>query len=279
MPQAVSDRRFHLVVLVTASALTGLPMTGVPSLVGQTTDQGQELFEEKCTACHSLGSDRMVGPGLAGVGERRDREWLVAFVTTPDRLIAEGDSIATRLLAEYQVPMPNLGVTAGEADLGLAYIAGAGDAVAITLGDAPTFPAGDPKMGERLFTGERQLVNGGPSCISCHSINTLQLLGGGTLAKDLTLAAATYGDGLLTVLDQAPFPVMQDIFKERALTPQEVADLAAFLAQVDAGSADRSRVAFPLAGVVGTFFLLVLTGVVWRARLRGVRKPLIGGRS
>jgi mono/diheme cytochrome c family protein len=262
----VSDRRFHLVVLLTAGVLAGLPTSGVSLLLGQTEDQGQELFEEKCTACHSLGSDR------------RDHEWLVAFVTTPDRLIAEGDSIATRLLAEYQVPMPNLGVTATEADLVLAYIERAG-ATATVPGDAPTFPPGDPKMGRRLFTGERQLANGGPSCISCHSINTLQPLGGGTLAKDLTSAAATYGGGLPTVLDETPFPVMQDVFAERALTPQEVADLAAFLAQVDESSSDRSRLAFPLAGVVGTLLLLVLTGVLWRARLRGVRKPLIGGRS
>jgi mono/diheme cytochrome c family protein len=251
----------------------------VSLLLGQTEDQGQELFEEKCTACHSLGSDRIVGPGLAGVGEQRDHEWLVAFVTTPDRLIAEGDSIATRLLAEYQVPMPNLGVTAGEADLVLAYIARAGDTAATVPGDAPTFPAGDPKIGQRLFTGERQLANGGPSCISCHSINTLQPLGGGTLAKDLTSAAEIYGSGLATVLDETPFPVMQDVFAGRSLTPQEVADLAAFLAQVDESSSDRSRLAFPLAGIVGTIFLLVLTGVLWRARLRGVRKPLIGGRS
>jgi cytochrome c2 len=58
MPQAVSDRRFHLAVLLTASALAGLPTSGVSLLLGQTEDQGQELFEEKCTACHSLGSDR-----------------------------------------------------------------------------------------------------------------------------------------------------------------------------------------------------------------------------
>jgi mono/diheme cytochrome c family protein len=275
----VSDRRFHLTVLLTASALAGLSTSGVPSLLGQTEDQGQAIFEEKCKACHSLGSDRIVGPGLAGVSENRDHEWLVAFITTPDRLIAEGDSLATRLLAEYQVPMPNLGVTAGEADLVLAYIARAGDTVAITLGDAPTFPAGDPQMGQRLFTGEHQLANGGPSCIACHSINTLQPLGGGTLAKDLTSAAATYGGGLTTVLDETPFPVMQDVFADHPLTPQEVADLAAFLTQVDESSSDRFRLAFPLAGVVGTFFLLVFTGVLWRARLRGVRKPLIGGRS
>ena len=271
---SVHRPRFIVFASFVLIAGSSLPVDAAVSLV-QTG--GQDLFETKCAACHSLGSDRVVGPGLAGVSDRRDRAWMVDFIVAPDRVIADGDSIAARLLEEYQVPMPNLGLTQGEAERVLDYMS-ANDAVVSE--DAAVLAAGDADVGRRIFTGEQRLANGGPACISCHAVGGLPLLGGGTLAKDLRATAMTYGDGLASVLQTTPFPVMQDIFSRHPLTDEEISDLVAFLTQAgDEDAPGGSRIAFPVAGFTGTFLLLVLAGLMWRSRLRGVRRPLIGGRS
>ena len=36
---------------------------------------GEEIFQSKCSACHSIGGGRRVGPDLAGVMERRTKDW------------------------------------------------------------------------------------------------------------------------------------------------------------------------------------------------------------
>ena len=257
-------------------AVAGLPpKDAIPA--SQTVGEGQTLFETQCRACHSLGADRVIGPGLEGISERRDRAWLVAFITVPDRMIADGDPIATGLLEEYQVPMPNLGLTETQAESILAFLAGA-EAAAPAASAPPTrLPDGDAAIGRQLFTGERRLEEGGAACISCHNVAGLGPLGGGTLAKDLSGAAALYGVGLPAVLEMPPYPAMQAIYADRPIAPGEVANLSAFLAAAEQGDTPaNSRFPFPAAGFGGLVLLAASAGLLWRGRLRGVRKPLIG---
>jgi len=85
---------------------------------------GQEIFTAKCTACHSIGEGVRVGPDLQGVTQQRDPDWLARWITEPDVMLAEGDPIATELLAKHNnVPMPNLQLTAEEVDNVIAYLA------------------------------------------------------------------------------------------------------------------------------------------------------------
>lgn len=258
-----------------------LLLLNAPTLAAQVAD-GQATFEEKCVACHTTGSDRLVGPGLEGVTERRDRDWIISFITNPDGMIAAGDSIATELLAEYVVPMPNFGITADEAEAILAYLATVGsetapDAAANAAADVTPAPEGDADAGQALFTGAIRLENGGGACISCHSVGGLDGAGGGTLAVDLSKVATRYGDALPGILGSLPFPVMQDIFADRPLTEGEKSDLAAFFTRTDRqAAAGVSFLAFPLTGLGGALLVLLLFGILGRKRLTGVRKTLIG---
>lgn len=276
-----------------------LLVAGLPAVIqAQDASAGQSVFQAKCAACHSAGPDRLVGPGLQDVAERRDHDWLVEFIVAPDRLIAGGDPIAEQLLQEYGMPMPNLGVTRQQANDILAYLAGRGKGSAGTEtagagsaaaagGPAAGAPsdaangAGDPEVGRRLFTGERRLANGGAACISCHTVSGIGGLGGGTLAKELTGSAALYGAGLPAVLETPPFPLMQAVYAGRPLTADEVADLSAYLEEAaGSGATQASRsVALPAFGLGGMVLLLVLAALTWRGRLRGVRKPLIATRT
>src|ERR1700686_256385 len=73
------------------------------------TDKGQYIFATHCAACHSIGHGDKIGPDLLGVTSVRDHAWLARFIATPEKMIAEGDPIATELFKKYkQVNMPNL---------------------------------------------------------------------------------------------------------------------------------------------------------------------------
>ena len=70
---------------------------------------GEDIFRSRCDACHSLGNEDGLGPGLLNVTERRDRAWLARWIKTPDRLLAEKDPIAIDLYNRYnKLLMPNL---------------------------------------------------------------------------------------------------------------------------------------------------------------------------
>lgn len=74
-------------------------------------DKGQYLFATRCAACHTIGSGDKVGPDLLGVTSKRDRAWLTRFIAVPDKMLAEGDPIATALFEKYKrIPMPNVGL-------------------------------------------------------------------------------------------------------------------------------------------------------------------------
>ena len=61
--------------------------------------KGEEKFNTICTACH-MANQRLIGPALAGVFERRSPEWVMNMILNPDKMIKE-DPIAKALLKEY----------------------------------------------------------------------------------------------------------------------------------------------------------------------------------
>jgi protein SCO1/2 len=70
---------------------------------------GQYAFAYHCAACHTIGGGIKIGPDLAGVTSRRDRDWLQQFIRAPDAMNAAGDPVAVALRKEYQqARMPNL---------------------------------------------------------------------------------------------------------------------------------------------------------------------------
>jgi hypothetical protein len=131
-------------------------------------------------------------------------------------------------------------------------------------------------MGKALFTGATRFQNGGSPCIACHNIAGIGALGGGTLGPDLTQAFNKYGEAsLLSVLATLPFPSMASIYDNRPLTPEEQVDLKAFLRVASAQQPTRSTGQLGLLALGGFLALMVLAQVVWRRRLRGVRRPLV----
>lgn len=198
----------------------------------QSAQEGAQLFQQFCQACHSIGQGDLVGPDLQGVTQRRDINWLVNFITQPDQVLASGDVTANTLLGQYGVPMPNLGITEGQAQSLIAYLEAPDGAAAPP--PAPPLPAGQTAAGQALFTGKTALTNGGVPCMACHSAVDVGAAGGGVLGPDLTNVNTRLGTtGLTSALQTLPFPTMQGIFNTRPLTPQEQADLLAYFQQID----------------------------------------------
>jgi len=76
------------------------------------SDKGRYVFGSQCAACHTIGHGDKIGPDLQGVTNVRDRAWLIRFIASPDKLLAEKDPIATALFKKYnEVNMPNTRLT------------------------------------------------------------------------------------------------------------------------------------------------------------------------
>ena len=63
-------------------------------------EKGKSLFNMNCAACHKL-NKRAVGPALAGVSEKYDREWLYAWIKNSMAMVKAGDPQAVAIYEEY----------------------------------------------------------------------------------------------------------------------------------------------------------------------------------
>ena len=69
---------------------------------------GAKIYKQNCTACHVLGETKLIGPGLKGITEKRDKEWLKKWINNSSGLIASGDADAIAIFEEYnKVAMTN----------------------------------------------------------------------------------------------------------------------------------------------------------------------------
>ena len=265
----------HLVG-VAAFALLSTYATGIAR-----ADEGSTIFATKCAACHTIGKGKTVGPDLKGITTTESPTFLAKWVAAPSVLIKAGDPTATRLVKQYPLQMPDLGLSSGDVSAVLAYIAqqsGSGAAASGAGAPAAALPPGDAAAGRELFVGGTRMHNGGPPCMSCHSISGIGALGGGTLGPDLTDAYHKYGGtaGLESFLQSVPTPTMSAVWTRQPMTPQEIANLTAFVQE--GAVAQRSLDAIwklLLLAAIGLIILVAIAATYWRRRLLGVRKPLV----
>jgi len=69
-------------------------------------EKGKGVYELKCSACHRLTKEKLVGPGWEGITSRREPEWIMNFSTNTDEMINK-DPQAQAMLEECMVRMPN----------------------------------------------------------------------------------------------------------------------------------------------------------------------------
>ncbi len=261
--------------------------TMVLSTVCWAQDSGEQLFNANCSACHTIGEGRLVGPDLAGVHDKRSQQWLESFVTSAKSMIDSGDAEAVAIFEEYnQILMPDPPIAGEQVRQILGYLknqgagapaAAGGDALAQTdqveLASPKAAPE-DIKKGQALFQGTTRFANGGPTCNACHHVKNDAVIGGGILAAELTTVFSKMGSsGVQAILGRAPFPVMEAAYKNNALTDDEITYLVAFLQDADEQHLFQQPRDYGIglfaSGAVGAGVLFLLFGFTWRNRKSG----------
>ena len=258
-------------------------------LLGQAATAQQDaaaFFKQNCVSCHTIGGGRLTGPDLKDVAARRDRAWLVQFLQSPKAMIDSGDAYAAKLQQDARgVVMPNIaGMTPQQAQALLELIGAESKLprsqfAGLQISDRP-LTTQDVEKGRHIFRGEQALSNGGPACISCHTVKGLTLLGGGRLGPDLTRVYERLQGrkGLAAWLSSPASPTMAPVFKEHAIQPDEILSLIAlFEDSAKKGGQDdtTSLLNFFLLGVGGMVVGLISLDALWKKRFRGVRRSLV----
>lgn len=76
--------------------------------------RGLAIYEMKCSACHKLTDQRIVGPGWKDITKKRKPEWIMNMITNVDVML-EKDPEAQKLLELCLTRMPNQNVSIGDA--------------------------------------------------------------------------------------------------------------------------------------------------------------------
>ena len=70
---------------------------------------GEAISNTKCTSCHKITDEKLVGPGWKGVTERRTPYWIMNFITNPDPMIDKDPEVQAQLeLCLVRMPNQNL---------------------------------------------------------------------------------------------------------------------------------------------------------------------------
>ncbi len=85
-----------------------------PALNKPMAAKGKAVYDMKCSACHKLTADRLVGPGWSGVIKRHRPEWIMNFATNVDEMLNK-DPKAQAQLEICLVRMPNQNLTDDDA--------------------------------------------------------------------------------------------------------------------------------------------------------------------
>lgn len=76
--------------------------------------EGNKVYDIKCSSCHKLTDEKLVGPGWKGVTARRQPVWIINFITNTDVMLNK-DPEAQAQLELCLVRMPNQSLRDDEA--------------------------------------------------------------------------------------------------------------------------------------------------------------------
>lgn len=79
----------------------------VPATVdNELAKKGDAIYSARCQSCHKTTNEQLVGPGFAGVTERRTPVWIMNFLTNTDEMI-DVDPALQEQLEVCMVRMPD----------------------------------------------------------------------------------------------------------------------------------------------------------------------------
>jgi mono/diheme cytochrome c family protein len=240
-----------------------------------------KFFDDNCAMCHAIGGPPGDAPDLKDITKRRDRAWLLRFILDPEAA-AKVDADAAALVKHFDNVMPSTdGATPEIIEALLRYIDAQSPAPSVAPVPAVrTVTASDIATGRDLYEARRPLAQRGPSCVSCHRLESVGGWGGGTLGPDLTRTSQRLGGArsVSTWLANPPTRVMRAVFRKQPLAGDEAFAIAAMLddaSRQSAGAAQSRTLPFVATGAAAALLALMAMALIWAQRLRSVRRPLV----
>lgn len=256
--------------MVRTAAVLWISFTGLcfPGQRALAVFDAASVFNSKCSACHSVGQGVVVGPDLQGVQERRERVWLHRFIRSSQTVIRSGDATARELFARFGKVMPDHAFSDEEIDLLVDFISRGGprEIPPPELRLASTATVEEVARGRALFLGEARFDAGGPACSHCHSLAGADPAYSGSLGSALGAAFTRLHDrGIASALRSPRHPLMRRAYSGKALTPDEVFALKAFLHQTSRAPLPTARALHPVifAGIGSAALVLWLGRRRW----------------
>ena len=257
---------------VARTTTQGAPVAGgaVSSATAAVPDAiAAQMQKGLCVACHLM-DVALVGPSWRDIAQRYEGQDVL------NQLVRKAKDGGQGVWGVVPMP-PNVVISESEIEPIVKWVLASG---AVVDGEPSTRaePAttkkateADVSRGQDLFQGRGRFANRGAACNSCHDVQNDAVIGGGILAKDLTSVFSRLGGtAVRAILGTPPFPVMQQAYKDRPLTEDEVFSLVAFLEEADAQSQFQHPrdYGFKLffSGLVGAVALFGVCGVTWRGR-------------
>ncbi len=77
-------------------------------------ESGKGVYDMKCSACHRLTDEKLVGPGWKDVTKRRKPEWIMNFTVNVEEMLNK-DPNAVAMLEQCLVRMPNQNISEADA--------------------------------------------------------------------------------------------------------------------------------------------------------------------
>ena len=63
--------------------------------------EGEAIFKQNCTQCHTIGGGTLIGPDLKGITNKRKKDWIKKFTNNSAELIKSGDKDAIAVWEEF----------------------------------------------------------------------------------------------------------------------------------------------------------------------------------
>lgn len=141
--------------------------------------------------------------------------------------------------------------------------------------DSTTYTKSQIEGGKQLFTGQTRFSNGGPACISCHSLSDPHLpVSGGTFSVNITPFGVLQEAALKERIIRVSLPhmtVMKKAFQAHPVTESESERIIAYMKYVN--QLDANKVKSPLSaslflwsGMTGVLLIYGLILLVWNRR-------------
>ncbi len=175
-------------------------------------DKAAELFLYRCAGCHTVGEGDLTGPDLKSTAQWSDVD-LKKSVKRMEKNVGEMSDKEIDQLVHFLKDInvqKRIDQQKSKAEEKL----------------REDLPKASFEQGQKIFRGNKALINGGPACIACH----YYVREGGSLGPDLTdIHKKSSGIILQSSIKKASYKVMRPIYEKHKITQEEALHLSEYL--------------------------------------------------